>query len=84
MPRIDTHDKTKKWRYTCPSPARHHNWRVVDGLIECRSCGETYSALVDTETGERIPREDLEIVGPHADSKLAFGDPAVPEGGDGP
>jgi len=77
MPRIDTSDSDEKWRYACPSPKRHRDWRIVDGLIECRSCGETYRTLVDLETGEHVQREDIELVGPHADSKGAFGTPTV-------
>lgn len=79
MHRIDTTTPDQKWRYACPAPARHRSWRVVDGLFECRACGETYRVLVDTKTGDRVPRESMEIVGPHADSKGAFGRPTVEE-----
>jgi len=76
-PRIDTTNDREQWRYACPSRKRHRDWRVVDGLFECRSCGETYSELVDLETGERVPREEIELVGAHADYKGEFGRPTV-------
>jgi len=77
MYRIDTTDTEQKWRFTCPAPGRHRDWRVVDGLFECRSCGETYRALIDRATGERVPRGQIEIVGPHADHQGRFGSPTV-------
>lgn len=77
MRRIDTSESDQKWRYGCPAPERHRDWRVVDGLFECRSCCETFGELVDLETGERIPRESVEIVGPHADHQGQFGRPTV-------
>ena len=77
MYRIDTTNTREKWRWACPSPKRHANWRVTDGMFECRSCGETYDELVNQETGERVPREKIEFVGPDADSKGQFGKPTV-------
>jgi len=79
MHRVDTTDSDDKWRFACPAPARHRSWRVVDGRFECRACNQTYAELVDTKTGERVPRDQLEVVGPHADSKGAFGQPTVGE-----
>lgn len=75
--RIDTTDTEQRWRYACPHRKRHRDWRVVDGLFECRSCGETYRELIDLETGDRIPREEIELLGAHADHKGAFGRPTV-------
>jgi ribosomal protein L37AE/L43A len=77
MRRIHTTDKREKWQFACPTPKRHRDWRVVDGLFECRSCRETFSELVDLETGERVAREEVEIVGAHADHKGQFGRPTV-------
>ena len=77
MNRIDTRDTAEKWRWACPHPKRHRDWRVTDGRFECRSCCETYRELVNLETGEHVPREHIEFVGPEADSKGAFGRPTV-------
>jgi len=77
MERIDTTDALEKRRYACPHPRRHRDWRVVDGLIECRSCSETYTELVDLKTGKRIPRDEIDFVGPHADHQGQFGKPTV-------
>lgn len=77
MHRIDTTDPTQRWRFACPDSERHRDWRVVDGLFECRSCGQTYGDLVDTKTGDRVAREAIELVGPDADQKGAFGRPTV-------
>jgi len=65
------------WHWTCPTPYRHRDVRVVDGLFECRSCGETFRALRNLKTGEEVSRERIEIVGPDADHKGAFGRPTV-------
>ena len=72
MHRIDTTDATARWEWACPAPQRHRDWRVVDGLIQCRSCGETYRELVNLASGEIVPREEIEVVGPGADAKLAM------------
>jgi len=77
MHHINTNNSDEKWRYACPAPERHRDWRVVDGLFECRSCGETFVELVELDTGKRIPREEIEVIGPHADSKGQFGRPTV-------
>lgn len=77
MPRIDTTDTLQKWRYACPSPKRHSDWRVVDGVFECRSCNKLYKCLVDKKTEEKIPREKFDFCGPDADSKGQFGRPTV-------
>lgn len=77
MLRIDTTDIWEKRKYGCPHPRRHVDWRVVDGLFECRSCGRTYREIVDKRTGEYYRREDVELVGTEADSKGAFGRPTV-------
>jgi hypothetical protein len=59
-----------KWRYTCPHG--HTDWRVINHVLECRTCkrhaqqGEdvdpNFRSLIDTKTGEEIPRERVEIV----------------------
>lgn len=77
MPRIDVTTDRDKWQWGCPSKKRHRNWRVTDGLFECRQCETTYRELVNLETGETIPREQIEIVGAGADHKGAFGKPTV-------
>ncbi len=77
MFRVDTSDPQQKWRWVCPSPKRHANWRVTDGKFECRSCGCTYDELVNNETGDRVARDEIEFVGPDADSKGQFGKPTV-------
>jgi ribosomal protein L37AE/L43A len=77
MVRIDTSNLLQKRRYACPHQRQHRDWRVVDGLIECRSCGETYRELVDLKTGETIRRDDIDFVGPHADHQGQFGKPTV-------
>lgn len=77
MYRIDTTNEREKWPWVCPTPHEHRDWRVVDGLFECRSCGECFGSLRNLKTGEEIPRERIEIVGPDADHKGAFGQPTV-------
>lgn len=77
MHRIDTTVPAEKWRYACPDPERHHNWRVADGVFECRACQEIYQHLIDTKTGERIQRNEIEFVGPEADHQGQFGRPTV-------
>jgi len=79
MYRIETYDEKNRWRWACPHPKRHRDWRVVDGLFECRGCGETYSELVNLKSGERVPREQIEVVGPHAGHKGGMGKPTVEE-----
>jgi ribosomal protein L37AE/L43A len=81
MHRINTYDSREKWRWACPAPDRHRDWRVVDGLFECRSCGETYRELVNLETGERVERSNIEVVGSHAGHKGALGRPTVEDQG---
>ena len=77
MVRINTTDPRHKWQWGCPAPDRHRNWRVCDGVFECRTCGETYRCLVNLETGEKVPREEIELVGPEADHQGEFGRPTV-------
>jgi len=77
MHRIDTTDSVEKWAWVCPTPHEHRGWRVVDGLFECRSCGETFRRLRNAKTGEHVRREEVEIIGPDADHKGAFGRPTV-------
>jgi len=76
MYRIITTDPSKKWQWACPD-AEHRDWRVVDGLFECRSCGCTYRHLRNLSTGELVPREEIELVGPESDHQGQFGRPTV-------
>lgn len=71
MHRIDT-EADSRWRYACPTIHKHRSVRVVDGHFECRACEETFQEIVHLPTGERLQREDVEIVGPHADHQAAF------------
>ena len=80
MPTIHSTDVHKKWRYACPTPDEHHNWRVVDGYFECRQCNELFRCLRDKKTGEKIPREEFDFVGADADSKGQFGRPTISGG----
>jgi len=73
MVRIDTTTDREKWQFACPHRKRHRDWRVVDGLFECRSCNETYSHLIDLTTGKRVHRSKIELVGPGAAEKGPFG-----------
>lgn len=77
MHRIDTKDSQQKWQWACPTAKQHRDWRVVDGQFECRSCGETFDALLHLPSGEQIKREEIEVVGAHADHKGRFGRPTV-------
>lgn len=77
MYRIHEHDDREKWKLACPDPKRHRNWRVADGVFECRQCGETYGYLIDLKTGEQVRREQVEIIGADADHKGKFGEPTV-------
>jgi len=74
--RINVRESRSRWQWGCPAEG-HRNWRVTDGLFECRQCERTFEALVDLETGEEIPRERIELVGAHADHKGEFGQPRV-------
>lgn len=77
MPRIDTTNPRHRWQWACPAPGRHRNWRVVDGLFQCMSCGDTFGELRNLETGELVPREEIEVVGTGSKTKGAFGEPTV-------
>ena len=77
MYRINTNNAREKWAWVCPTPAEHRNWRVVDGLFECRQCGTVYRSLRHLKTGAEVPREQIEIVGAEADHKGHFGEPTV-------
>lgn len=71
MPRIDTTKETDRWEWGCPEE-EHRNWRVVDGHFQCRSCDALFEALVHLPTGELVAREEIELVGTHADHLAAF------------
>lgn len=74
MPRIDTTVDRDRWRYKCPN-CHSTDWRIHNGTIGCRHCGGTMQTLLDAKTGEEIRREDIELLGPSADHKAAFGTP---------
>lgn len=76
MRRIDSRDKTKRWQYGCPAE-EHRHWRVVDGVFECRQCQELFHEIKDLRSGELVPRDEIEMVGPHASHKGKFGSPTV-------
>jgi hypothetical protein len=63
--------RDSNWEYACPKH-KHRNVRVVDGHFECRSCGEAIQEIVHLPSGEHLQRDDVEIIGPHADTKAAF------------
>ena len=77
MHRINTTDPSAKWQWACPTDDAHRAWRVVNGRFECRACSETYRHLRNLETGEKVPREEIELVGPEADHQGEFGRPTV-------
>ena len=77
MYRIVTTDPRQKWAWSCPHPDRHRNWRVTDGLFECRQCGRTYRHLFNLKEGQKVHREEIELVGPEADHQGQFGRPTV-------
>jgi len=61
MVRIDTTTDREKWQFACPHRKRHRDWRVVDGLFECRSCrdGEKTQTGIETETVPAHPPPGL-------------------------
>jgi ribosomal protein L37AE/L43A len=71
MPRIDTTDHRSRWRFKCPE-CDSENWRCNDGNFECRRCGSTSEELRDGKTGEVVPREAFEFVGPESAHKAAY------------
>jgi len=71
MPQVDTWDDLQRWRYKCPH-CESTNWRVHDGTFGCRRCGATVAALIDGASGERVPREEFDFVGPEAGEKAAY------------
>jgi hypothetical protein len=71
VPQIDTTDPTDRWRYRCPE-CNSTDWRADDGRFGCRACGASTPALEDRATGERIPREDIEFVGPESSWKAPY------------
>jgi len=82
MPRIDVSNPEHRWQWACPAPGKHRSWRIVDGEIECRHCGDTYGELRNLQSGELVPRDEIEIVGRGSDTKGAFGEPTVTDGGE--
>lgn len=70
--RIETWNETERYKWACPTPHRHRNWRVTDGLFECRQCGETFDRLYNLEEQKEVSREEIELVGPHANHLAAF------------
>lgn len=82
MYRIETNNAREKWQWVCPTRYEHRNWRVVDGLFECRQCNETFRTLRNIRTCEEVPREEIELVGLDADHKGQFGKPTVQQDDD--
>lgn len=66
MHRINTL-RDSRFEYACPSIHKHRNIRVVDGHFQCRSCGELYDTIIHLPTERELHRNEIEIVGPHAD-----------------
>jgi hypothetical protein len=67
---IDIGNELDRWRYRCPHG--HTHWFPQNESIFCRSCRRSlglsieeshYDALVDEATGDRIPREQIELLG---------------------
>lgn len=71
MHRIDTTDRTQRWRYQCPE-CDSRDWRANNGAFGCRRCGATLEGLVDAKTGEFVPRECIEFVGPESSWKAPY------------
>lgn len=70
MHRINTLEESA-WDYACPPPEKHRSIRVIDGHFECRQCGPV-EQILHLPSGELLSREDVEIVGPHADHQAAY------------
>lgn len=75
MYRVDTTQETERWAFGCPADG-HRHWRAVDGHFQCLTCDDLYDSLRHLPSGELVPREEIELVGPHADHMAAF-DPRV-------
>jgi ribosomal protein L37AE/L43A len=71
--RIDTTKETDTWGYCCPE-CGSENWRAIDGSFECRGCNSNLGGLEHKPSGEVIPRERIEFVGPHASWKAPYAD----------
>jgi ribosomal protein L37AE/L43A len=71
MHRINTL-RDSRYEYACPTVHKHRDVRVIDGHFECRSCGQAFQEIVHLPTGERLRRDDVEIVGPHASHQAAI------------
>lgn len=71
MRRIDTTDKTQRWAYQCPE-CSSTNWRANNGNFDCKRCGAKPRGLVDAASGEFIPREQIEFVGPESSWKAPY------------
>lgn len=71
MHRIDTTDKSQQWQYRCPE-CGSRDWRVNNGNFDCRRCGAKPDGLEDASTGEFIPREEIEFVGPESSWKAPY------------
>lgn len=53
--------ETERWRYHCPRD--HTSWVPNKTSFYCSQCGEAYSALVDTSTGEMVQRSEFHFLG---------------------
>lgn len=66
---IEITSAMEKWRFTCPEG--HHDWRVWDGVFSCETCkshrdggrdiNSVHEELIDTVTGERVTRSEIEF-----------------------
>lgn len=65
---IDTADAQQKWRFKCPESAPTILY-VHNGTFGCRHCRATVDGLVDDPTGEIIPTDTSDFVGPQANHK---------------
>lgn len=71
MPRIDTSKDRECWQFACPE-CGSRNWVANDGTFHCKGHSGTIQGLVDKATGEFVPRENIEFVGPEASWKAPY------------
>lgn len=71
MHRINTAVPAERWRYKCPECNSEH-WRCNDGSFTCRHCDTKTFGLIDDKTGEFVPRDEIQFVGPHANWKAKY------------
>jgi hypothetical protein len=58
----DEHDRDSehgpvppRWALACPGPIGHQRVVVREAWFYCRGCNDSYAAVLDRRTGERIP-----------------------------